>query len=64
MSLALQVIERLCSEYAAGVEVSEQYGEYFRLKIEKGAAAGSVGRLFGLIEQIKMERFISEYSVS
>jgi hypothetical protein len=63
MSLALQVIERLCSEYAAGVEVSEQYGEYFRLKIEKGAA-GSVGRLFGLIEQMKMEKFISEYSVS
>ena len=61
-NLALQVIEKLCREFPAGVEILEHYNDYFRLKLDK-AEGSSIGRLFGLIEMCK-ESLITEYSVS
>jgi ATP-binding cassette subfamily A (ABC1) protein 3 len=44
------------------VELLEHYNDYFKLKVEKKAK--SIGFLFGMIEGLKAECKISEYSVS
>jgi len=56
------VIKKLASIFVRGVEVLEQYNEYFRLRVLKQDK--SIGFVFGLMESNK-ERFnINEYSAS
>jgi hypothetical protein len=44
------------------IELIEKYGNYMRLRVAK--LDKSIGFVFGLIEQIKAQFDISEYSVS
>lgn len=44
------------------VEVIEKYGNYMRVRVER--LNKSIGSVFGLVEQMKGEHDISEYSVS
>ena len=55
------VIESLCQEFV-NVEVIEQYGSYMRLRVERHNK--SIGFLFKLIEELKEEHQLEDYSVS
>lgn len=52
----------LCKQLEQPVQVFEQFGNYVRLQVE--ATDMSVGRIFGLVESIKAEYNVCEYSVS
>ena len=55
------VIESLCHEFI-NVEVLEHYGSYMRLRVERHNK--SIGFLFKLIEELKEEHQLEDYSVS
>ena len=55
------VIESLCHEFV-NVEVIEHYGSYMRLRVERHNK--SIGFLFRLIEELKEEHQLEDYSVS
>lgn len=55
------VIESLCQDFV-NVEVIEQYGSYMRLRVERHNK--SIGFLFKLIEELKEEHQLEDYSVS
>ena len=55
------VIESLCHEFVS-VEIIEQYGSYMRLRVERHNK--SIGFLFKLIEELKEEHQLEDYSVS
>jgi hypothetical protein len=55
------VIESLCHEFV-NVEIIEQYGSYMRLRVERHNK--SIGFLFKLIEELKEEHQLEDYSVS
>ena len=55
------MIESLCKDFI-NVEVIEHYGSYMRLRVERHNK--SIGYLFKVIEELKEERQLEEYSVS
>ena len=55
------VIESLCHEFV-NVEVIEHYGSYMRLRVERHDK--SIGFLFKLVEELKEEHELEDYSVS
>jgi len=55
------VIESLCHDFVS-VEVVEHYGNYMRLRVERHNK--SIGFLFRLIEELKEEHQLEDYSVS
>jgi|Transcript_6773 hypothetical protein len=55
------VIESLCHDFV-NVEVIEHYGNYMRLRVERHNK--SIGFLFKLIEELKEEHQLEDYSVS
>ena len=55
------VIESLCREFV-NVEVIEHYGSYMRLRVERHGK--TIGSLFKLIEELKDEHQLEDYSVS
>jgi len=55
------VIESLCHEFVS-VEIIEHYGSYMRLRVERHNK--SIGFLFKLIEELKEEHQLEDYSVS
>lgn len=55
------VIESLCREFV-NVEVLEHYGSYMRLRVERHGK--TIGSLFKLIEELKEEHQLEDYSVS
>jgi len=55
------VIESMCHEFVH-VEVIEHYGSYMRLRVERHNK--SIGFLFKLIEELKEEHQLEDYSVS
>ena len=55
------VIESLCHDFGL-VEVIEHYGSYMRLRVERQDK--SIGFLFKLIEELKVEHQLDDYSVS
>ena len=55
------VIEELCHEFV-NVEVLEHYGSYMKLRVERHDR--TIGFLFRLIEELKEEHQLEEYSVS
>ena len=55
------VIESLCQEFV-NVEIIEHYGGYMRLRVERHNK--SIGFLFKLIEELKEEHQLEDYSVS
>jgi len=55
------VIESLCKDFI-NVEVIEHYGSYMRLRVERHNK--SIGYLFKVIEELKEEHQLEEYSVS
>lgn len=55
------VIESMAEQFAA-VEVIEHYGSYMRLRVQR--ADKSIGFLFKLIEELKEEHNLEDYSVS
>lgn len=56
-----RIIGRLLDDFKT-LEVVEQYSDYFKLKVPK-VEGKSIGFLFGLVEDMKPEYNISEYSV-
>ena len=54
------VIESLCREFVH-VEVIEHYGSYMRLRLERHNH--SIGFLFKLVEELKEEHQLEDYSV-
>ena len=55
------VIESLCQDFI-NVEVIEHYGNYMRLRVERHNK--SIGYAFKLIEKLKEEHDLEDYSVS
>ena len=55
------VIEELCHEFV-NVEVIEQFGSYMKLRVERHDH--TIGFLFRLIEELKEEHQLEDYSVS
>lgn len=55
------VIMQLCGPFE-NVELIEKYGSYMRIRVAR--LDKSIGYLFGLVEQMKAQYDISEYSVS
>ena len=55
------VIESLCHEFV-NVEIIEHYGSYMRLRVERHNK--SIGFLFKLVEELKEEHQLEDYSVS
>ena len=55
------VIESMCRQFV-NVEVIEHYGNYTRLRLERQDK--SIGFLFKLIEELKDEHQLEDYSVS
>jgi len=55
------VIESLCKDFVH-VEIIEHYGNYMRLRVERHSK--SIGFLFKLIEELKEEHQLQDYSVS
>lgn len=62
MEHGIEVIKKLASIFERGVEVLEQYNEYFRLRVLKQDK--SIGFVFGLMESNKVKFNINEYSAS
>jgi hypothetical protein len=62
MEHGIEVIKKLASIFERGVEVLEQYNEYFRLRVLKQDK--SIGFVFGLMESNKEKFNINEYSAS
>ena len=46
------------------ITIIEFWDNIFKLKIKKNSSNNSIGFLFGLIEDQKLECFLSEYSIS
>lgn len=55
------LIEKLVEDFGE-VEIVEQYSDYFKFKVPR-VEGKTIGYLFGLIEQVKLECEIGEYSV-
>ena len=55
------VIESLCRDFV-NVEVLEHYGNYMKLRVER--LDKSIGFLFKLIEELRDEHQLEDYSVS
>lgn len=53
------MIQRLVEEFGE-VEILESHNDYFKMRVPKGEK--SIGSLFGMVEGVKEECQISEYS--
>lgn len=57
----LKCVRKLCEEFLT-VELLEKYGDYVRVRVQRQGK--TIGSVFAMIELMKSEYFVSEYSVS
>jgi len=60
---ALSAIAKILSHFE-NISIIEFWDNIFKLKIKKNSNNSSIGFLFGLFEDLKVEFFLSEYSIS
>ncbi len=59
----MKAISKILNQFA-DVYIIEFWDNIFKLKIKKSSNNNSIGYLFGLFEDLKMECFLAEYSIS